>query len=413
MGWSDYRPTGLTHRDARSAGGYTLVAPIGGNDVYLLDEDGRIAHGWSVPRFQPGYGYLLPGGRLLVRGQPLVDTEVGPGQPAGKADILLELDWDSRVLWRWEHETFHHDMCRMPNGNTLVVIWEVLPEEIAKRVKGGLTADQEKQIRADGELMSFLLQGMGVGGRPRLTGMLTDAVCEINPAGEIIRTWHAYEHFDTERDTLCPLDLRAEWTHLNAVQMAPDGSVLTCSQKLDYILKISWPEGKVLWRWGGLGRLSHPHDPTITPEGTLLVFDNGARHPLQARSRVVEVDMKTDKIVWQYGGSPVFSFISLHIAGAERLGNGNTLICEGETGRVLEVTRDQEICWEWRNPFKLPFKGCFSSMLFRAHRYSSGSPELKGMAFRPEAWARLNEETGLDQAALRAGSRKPESNRRV
>jgi len=403
MGWSDYRPTGLTHRDARSAGGYTLVAPIGGNFVYLLDEDGCIAHGWTVPNFQPGYGYLLPGGRLLVRGQPLVDTEVGPGQPAGKADILLELDWDSKVVWRWEHETFHHDMCRMPNGNTLVIIWEVLPEHLAKRIQGGLTPEQEARIRADADLMSFLLQGMGVGGRPRLKGMLSDAICEINPAGETVHTWHAYEHFDPETDTLCPLDLRAEWTHLNAVQLTPEGNVLLSSQKLDYILKISWPKGDVLWRWGGLGRLSHPHDPTITPEGNLLVFDNGSRHPLQARSRVVEVDMKTDRIVWQYAGSPVFSFISLHVAGAERLDNGNTLICEGETGRVLEVTPDQEICWEWRNPFKLPFKGCVSTMLFRAHRYAGNSAELKVMKMKPEGWAELNAEMGLDRAAHQAG----------
>jgi hypothetical protein len=402
MYWSDYRPTGLRHRDTRSAGGYTLVTPIGGNFVYLLDEDGCIVHGWTVPGFQPGYGYLLPGGRLLVRGQPQVDTTVGVGQPAGKADLLLELDWDSRVIWRWEHETFHHDMCRMPNGNTLVIIWEVMPEDLARRIKGGLTPEQMELVTTDVDFMSFLLQGMGVGGRPRLKGMLTDAICEINPAGEIVHTWHAYEHFDPETDILCSIDLRHEWTHINAVQLTPGGDVLLSSQKLDHILKISWPKGEVLWRWGGIGRLSHQHDPTITPEGNLLVFDNGSRHPIQARSRVLEVDMKTDKIVWQYFGSPVFSFISLHIAGAERLHNGNTLICEGETGRVLEVTPDKDICWEWMNPFKLYFKGCISSMLFRAHRYAAESSELGGMPIKPDEWAGTNAELGLDRAARRA-----------
>lgn len=406
MDWSDYRPTGLRHRDARSAGGYTLVAPIGGNFVYLLDEDGRIVHGWTVPSFQPGYGYLLPGGRLLVRGQPLVEAAVGPGQPAGKADLLLELDWDSHVVWRWEHEAFHHDMCRMPNGNTLVIIWEVIPEDLAKRIKGGLTPEQNERVTTDAEFMSFLLQGMGVGGRPRLKGMLSDAICEIDPAGKIVHTWHAYEHFDPETDTLCSIDLRHEWTHINAVQLTPGGDVLLSSQKLDHILKISWPKGEVLWRWGGIGRLSHQHDPTITPDGNLLVFDNGSRHPIQAHSRVIEVDMKTDKIVWQYFGSPVFSFISLHIAGAERLDNGNTLICEGETGRILEVTPDNNICWEWMNPFKLPFKGCISTMLFRAHRYAANSPELKGMPIRSESWAKVNAEMGLDLAASRAAKQK-------
>ena len=398
MGWSPFRPTGLTYRDARSYGGYTLITPIGGNFVYLLNEQGRIVHQWSAPDFQPGYGYLLPGGRLLVRGQPLVQTAVGAGQPAGKADILLELDWDSKELWRWENETFHHDMCRMPNGNTLVIIWELVPEDLAQRIKGGLSPEETERIKNDPQLLSFLLRGLGVGGRPRLQGMLSDAILEIDPAGETVHTWHAYEHFDPETDKICPVDMRAEWTHLNAVELTPDGDVLISSQKLDTIMKISWPKGDVLWRWGGLGRLSHQHDPTITPDGTLLVFDNGSRHPLQPLSRVVEVDMKTDEIVWQYIGSPVYSMVSLHISGAERLANGNTLICEGESGRLLEVTREGDICWEWISPFVFDFKGSQAAQIFRAHRYAADSPELKNRTLDGSGLETLNRQWKLDQS---------------
>ena len=182
MGWSPFRPVGLTYRDSRSSGGFTLITPIGGDAVYLIDESGRIVHRWAAPGFQPGYGYLLPGGNLLVRGQPLLQAAVGAGEAAGKADILLELDWNSREIWRWTHETFHHDMCRMPNGNTLVIIWEVLPEEYVKRVKGGLFPEQTAQFSNDPRFQSFILAGMGVGGRPRLKGMLADAIWEINPA---------------------------------------------------------------------------------------------------------------------------------------------------------------------------------------------------------------------------------------
>jgi hypothetical protein len=95
-------------------------------------------------------------------------------------------------------------------------------------------------------------------------------------------------------------------------------------------------------------------------------------------------------------GEPVFSFMSLHIAGAERLVNGNTLICEGESGRVFEVTRDCQICWEWINPLVLPFKGGItSSMLFRAHRYAADSPELRGRTFDKGKWNELNRKIGL------------------
>ena len=88
MGWSPFRKTGLTYKDSRSFGGYTLITPIGGDAVYLLGENGLVVHHWKVPDFQPGYGYLLPGGNLLVRGTPLIENGVGVGQPAGETDIF-------------------------------------------------------------------------------------------------------------------------------------------------------------------------------------------------------------------------------------------------------------------------------------------------------------------------------------
>jgi hypothetical protein len=252
-------------------------------------------------------------------------------------------------------------MCRLPNGNTLVIVWELMPEQLAKRIKGGFSPEQMERITGDGNFMSFLLQGVGVGGR------------------QPVHIWHAYEHFDPEVDTLCTVDFPAEWTHLNAVELTPEGDILISSQKLDTVLKISWPKGEVLWRWGGLGCMSHQHDPTITPDGTLLVFDNGTHHPLQGRSRVVEVDIQTGEIIWQYIGSPVFSMLSLHIAGAERLTNGNT--------------------WEWNSPFVHDFKGIKAVMLFRAHRYSADGPELRGKKIDDTEFEEFNEKWGLNPKA--------------
>jgi hypothetical protein len=399
MGWSPFRPTGLTYRDSRSFKGYTLITPIGGDAVYLLNEDGRVVHQWKVPGFQPGYGYLLRGGNLLVRGTPLLKEDVSIGQPAGETDILLELDWESNEVWRWEHESFHHDMCRLSNGNTLVLIWEKLPEELSKKVKGSLSPEKVKQVRADKDFLSFILQGIGVGGRPRIEGMLVDAVWEINPEGEPVHIWHSYEHLDPEVDTLCPIDFPTSWTHLNAVETTPERNVLISSQKLNTVMMIDWPRGDVLWKWGGLGVMSHQHDATITPEGNLLVFDNGTHHPIAGRSRVIEIDMEKKEIIWQYFPSPAFSMQSAHIAGAERLENGNTLICEGESGRVLEVTREGEICWEWVSPFVHKFKGVDVVMLFRAHRYAPDGPELIGRRIDGSGLQELNDRWGLNQKA--------------
>jgi len=395
MGWSPFRQTGLTHKDSRTSGGFTLITPIGGDSTYLLDDSGLIVHGWHFPSFRPGYGYLLPGGNLLVRGQPLDQSGAGIATSGGRADILVELDWDGKEIWRWEHPAFHHDMCRLVNGNTLVITWERMPPQLAGRVQGFIGSEVAASLTEDEEHFRFLMKGLGVGGRPRdLSGFLGDAIVEIDPQGNPVNTWHAWEHLDPETDIVCCREFRHEWSHANSVEAGPNGDVLLSFRELSTVMRISWPQGKVMWKWGS-GKISHQHDASFTPQGNMLVFDNGAHHPIVPRSRVIEVDMNTSRIVWQYYPKHVFSLFSGHIAGAERLWNGNTLICEGQSGRVFEVTHEGDVCWEWVSPFLLPFKGVLCSMLFRAHRYGPDGPELKGKKPDAGSCTEVNREWGL------------------
>ena len=64
----------------------------------------------------------------------------------------------------------------------------------------------------------------------------------------------------------------------------------------------------------------------------------------------------------------------------ERLPNGNTLICEGQWGRLFEVTMDGEIVWDYVSPF---FNGkdvlyAEGNFIFRCYRYAADSPEIGG-----------------------------------
>ena len=57
------------------------------------------------------------------------------------------------------------------------------------------------------------------------------------------------------------------------------------------------PAGKLLWRYAptsGSGRLDHPSLATPLPDGTVVVNDD-------FRHRIVIIDPKTMKIIWQYG----------------------------------------------------------------------------------------------------------------
>ena len=68
--------------------------------------------------------------------------------------------------------------------------------------------------------------------------------------------------------------------------------------------------------------------------------------------------------------SDASKFYSSYISSAQRLPNGNTLITEGSDGRLIEVTPEHEIVWEYINPyFKTAFGGKFSNnMIYRAYR---------------------------------------------
>jgi hypothetical protein len=128
----------------------------------------------------------------------------------------------------------------------------------------------------------------------------------------------------------------------------------------------------------------------------VLLFDNGSHRRGQGvpYSRVIEIDPATNQIVWEYRGEPPFSFYSPVISSAERLPNGNTLICEGSAGRLFEVTPDKEIVWEYINPVFTPGAGAAgggpldaSNAVFRAHRYGPDYPALQGKDLDPAHYA--------------------------
>ena len=57
-----------------------------------------------------------------------------------------------------------------------------------------------------------------------------------------------------------------------------------------------------------------------------------------------------DRAIWSYTAADKPTFYSMLISGAQRLPNGNTFICSGNAGIVFEVTPEQEVVWEYRNP---------------------------------------------------------------
>ncbi len=371
MGWSIHHPVGLIHHTpAASQPGYTLFSTTrGGEDAYLIDLDGNVVHRWHS---EEGihYAYLLDNGNLLCRTFPPEDAG-GIETVGGSSASIIELDWDSNLVWSYRDQALHHDYQRLPSGNTLVLLWEPLPDGLEARVRGGFDVDFAP-------------------------GMLGDVVREVTPDGEIVWEWKSWEHLDVEADVICPLEARREWTHQNTLNVTPDGDLLVSYRLISTVGIVDRQTGAFKWKWGP-GELYHQHHPTWLDSGRVLIFDNGGHRRGASYSRIVEVDPSTNEIHWQYQGMPAISFYSYNISSAERQPNGNTLICEGAPGRMFEVTPRGEVVWEYINPFFHYSEAAggaggmeYTNATFRCHRYGADHPALAGADLDPARHSGLN-----------------------
>jgi len=200
-----------------------------------------------------------------------------------------------------------------------------------------------------------------------------DYLLETTTGGEIVWEWRSWEHLDPEAYPVTPQDRRAEWTHGNTVAETADGDIVVSFRNISTVVTIERATGQIVWTLGS-PPLAQQHDPRPLPDGNLLIFDNGTHrrdHPATF-SRVIEVDPRTSAIVWQYTDQSLFEFFSPYISGAQRLANGNTLICEGCHGRIFEVTREGEVVWEYVSPYfsQDPGPPGLNNWIFRAFRYT-------------------------------------------
>ena len=354
-----------THEDLRL--GTDLLAPM-----FLIDMEGNIVHQWQA-KTAVQLIKLLPDGNLyyMTRDRSNIDQ-------AG----LRVIGPDSSLLW-YCHCRIDHDYYSLANGHLMIhcLVDRMVP-------------DLGHELRRN------------------------PYIIEIGPNKELIWEWHGEDHLQELVD-LCgleiPIDWKGrvereleerrpwdervqsaslqeieavaqrmihhfafDWAHNNTCQVIPEnaaaarderfrpGNIVFSYRSLDIIGVIDRSSGEIVWAWGP-GDLDGQHKPHVLENGHILVYDNGTR---RGWSRVIELDPLANQIVWEYAAAPRESFFSAFISGAQRLPNGNTLICEGARGRLFEVTPEKEIVWEFISPFRGFILGREAHNIYRATRYS-------------------------------------------
>jgi hypothetical protein len=333
--------TGLRmYKPDKCYSGYTLYCPSipqfapneePRGEIYLVNMEGEIAHRWPVRTALQSFCRLLPNGNLLYPTNDRSDL--------GSAGIR-EIDPKGNVVWIYPCRV-DHDFQILDSGNLLI-------HAITERAWPGLAS-----------------------GMTRHPYMI-----EVTRAGELVWEWKGEEHLEDLRALLPEPSWRHvmdrahgqfafDWAHNNTLQVIPPnrtyerelasdatprfvpGHIVFSYRSCDVIGVIQRPSGRIVWAWGP-GVIDGQHKPHMLPSGRVLLFDNGT---LRGYSRVIEVDPLTGTIEWEYVADPPESFSSPYISGAQRLPNGNTLICEGSKQRLFEITRDGEVVWDFINPY--------------------------------------------------------------
>jgi len=282
-------------------------------------------------------------------------ADLHPGQPPR----IVEVDMAGAVVWEFvvppalrKHRDPGFDVEALPNGNVLFVlpgngIYEVTRdgEIVWSHLDAKISHDADRL--ANGHTLYVYGDNDSV----------DDAHAkEVDPSGNLVWSWSAGEDFNVE--PYRGIDKQG-WTHINAVTRLESGNTLVNLRNFDLTVEVN-PAGDVVWsfHWKTLfdripARGTYgPHEPEILPDDRLLVclqWDT----PYQ----IVEIDRGSGELLWTYHRDGLRT-----ARDGDRLPNGNTLIVgvlQGEEESVIfEVTPEGEIVWQlqlvgvpaWRKP---------------------------------------------------------------
>ena len=398
--------------------GYNLFSPIRSTTTYLMDNDGNIVHSWSSS-YRPGLSvYLLEDGTLL-RTADTGSTAFNTGGAGGRVE---KFSWDGTRQWEFEYQSdeyrLHHDIEVLPNGNVLMIAWEFKTETEA------IAAGRNPNLTGAGELWPdhiIEVRPTGASGG--------EIVWEWHVWDHLIQDYdETRENYGTVAEYPERINLNyagnsgADWNHINAIDYDADlDQILLSVHSFSEIWVIdhststeqakgrtggnSGKGGDLLYRWGnpqayGSGtssdqQLFAQHDTRWVESGLpgyghILIFNNGQGRPEGNYSSVDEIvpPVNSDGSytstsgtaygptlpLWSYTATPPTDFYAQNISGAQRLPNGNTLICQGPDGLFFEVTASGEKVWEYD----------YAGAVFRVDRYSPDYPGFAGTDLEPD-----------------------------
>ena len=359
---------------------YVLVNEVTNGRVYLISkEKGEIKYEWDLPSGLGNDAELLPSGKLLVS---LEAENTSPtltiGGWGGRVQIInpdKSINWD--FTYSSDKYLGHHDVELLPNGNILMMVWEIMNKSEAKQA-GYIDIESIDQL-------------------------IIESLIEVNPANNsIVWQWRSKDHlvqdFDENRNNFGNVSQNPQLINLNHAPrsngdlMHANGIDYDAVNDIIYLSVNFYNEvwvidhstskeeavtnsggnfnkgGNLIYRFGnpaaygnnnGNQLFFNNHFPNILENNgigsnrNVLIYMNGN---VEKQSKIIEIrvphpfnllpDINNDpEIIWEFTNTELYSPI---LGGAVRLPNGNTLITEPGFG-FWEITNEKEIVWKFKN----------------------------------------------------------------
>lgn len=365
----------VRHAAAKTDDGFTVFTTALGDEVRLIDMEGRVRKTWTVsytdlwdandevqdlvpPRFIfLRKARVYPDGRLLVMFAAWATTPHGYG--------IAMIDKDSSLLWK-QFRHLHHSFDEGEDGRIYVLDHQIVaetnpgaPNVIPPFIEDGITI-----FRANGEFESrFSLLDSFIDSEyreviPQI--IVPSSIRSVGGAAAGLGNLLHANDVEILRENLA-----------DKFSIANPGDLMVSFRELHAIAIIDADSKKV--KWFKRGDWFEQHDPDFLDNGNILLFDNidMREDPNRERaSRVVEINPENMAEEWVFRGNKDMRFRTTARGSQQRLPNGNTLITESHRGRLLEISRDGEVVWEYVHDQRLGDNDELIPVIMWAERYT-------------------------------------------
>jgi hypothetical protein len=425
---------GLFTQDPGSLDGYVLFSPIVSNNSYLIDKCGYLIHTWTSTHHPGQSVYLNEDGTLLRPGS----TNNSVFTSGGNGGIIEKFDWNSSVLWSYTisstTECQHHDIKQLPNGNVLAIVWELKTN--AEAIAAGRNPATVGTTLWSEKIVEVQQTGINSGNVVWEWHVWDHLIQEFDATKQNYGT--VSQHPELININFTSGGTNVDWLHCNSIDYNDSlNQVLISSHNLNEIWVIdhsttsteaashsggtSGKGGDVLYRWGNpvsynrgttadkkfFGQHNaHWIENGLADAGKIMVFNNGMGRPAGNYSSIDVIDPPVDgsgnysilpgqaflpdSASWTYVASVPSDFYSTNISGAQRLSNGNTIVCKGPQGTFFEIDSAKNTVWNYVNP------------VAQGGIISQGSPATQNLVFRCSLYE--PDFTGFSGQALTPGN---------